>query len=124
MTVGRFAGAPQIQGFLNKNRVDYGSFNSSMDNFRAGQEQSGLKMMGDTTAAGIDAAGMVEEAGILADAQAGLAQAQGNASAMGAIGGIAESAIGAFGGSGGGGSSYTPSGGWGNFGSGLSWGGF
>ena len=118
MTVSRFAGAPQIQGFLNKNKTDFGSFSSSMDNMRSGMDQAGIGLAGKTAATGISAAGEVEAAGIMADAQAGVAEAQGNAAMMEGIGGIASSAIGAFGG-GGGSSSYTPSGGWGNFGSGL-----
>ena len=44
-----------------------------------------------------------QAAGILADAQAGLAQAQGQAAMMEGIGSIASGALGAFGGGGGGG---------------------
>ena len=118
----RFAGAPEITSFLNKNKPDFGAMSQSMDNFRNQSRQASIGLQGQVGAQGISAAGEVEAAGILADAQAGVAQAQGNAAFKEVLGGIASSAIGAFDSGGmGGGMSYTPSGGWGNFGN---WGSF
>ena len=59
-------------------------------------------------AAGIQGAGMVKEAGILADAQAGLANAQGNAAMMGALGDIGGSLLGGIKPPSAGGGSSTP----------------
>ena len=97
----RFAGAPEITSFLNKNKPDFGAMSQSMDDFRSQSEQASIGLQGQVGAQGISAAGEVEAAGIMADAQAGVAQAQGNAAMMEGIGGIASSAIGAFGGGGG-----------------------
>ena len=107
----RFAGAPEITSFLSKNKPDFGQMSQSMDNFRSQSEQASVGLQGQVGAQGIRAAGEVEAAGIIGQAQASAAQAQGNASMMEGIGGIASSALGAFGGGGGSGysfGSYTP----------------
>ena len=75
---------------------------------RSAIKNAATQLEGEVGASGITAAGQVEAAGILADAQASVANAQGQASIMSGIGGIASSAIGAFGGGGGGTSFSSP----------------
>ena len=101
----RFAGEG-LESYFNKNRPDFGAMSSAGDTMRSKTQQASTGLQGEVGAQGISAAGEVEAAGIIADAQAGLAQAQGQASMMEGIGGIASSAIGAFGGGGGGSTSW------------------
>ena len=101
----RFAGEG-LESYFNKNRPDFGAMSSAGDTMRSQTKQAATGLAGQVGAQGISAAGDVEAAGIIADAQGQVAQAQGQASMMEGIGGIASSAIGAFGGGGGSSSDY------------------
>lgn len=105
----RFAGM-RMEGFMDPNRPDMDGIamnhDSRQSDFVAASNEA-QAMVGST---GITTAGEVEAAGIIADAQAGVAQAQGQASIMEGIGGIASSALGAFGGGGGGAAAATGAG--------------
>ena len=92
----RFAGSAPITDFLNKS-VDMGSVAQKAAENRSALKNAGTQLEGEIGAAGIRAQGEVEAAGIFGAAQSSLASAQGNASMMKSIGGIASSAIGAFG---------------------------
>lgn len=105
----RFAGSAPVTDFLAKS-MDHGATAQAAAKTRSAVNQAGVQAQGQTTAAGIQGAGQVEAASILGAANAQLAGAQGQASIMKGIGGIASSAIGAFG-SGGGGGGYTTPGG-------------
>ena len=106
----RFAGT-RMESFLgDENRPDFGNITESALAYRNKEDTAYTDLMGQTAATGIAEAGKVEAAGIVGAAQASAAQAQGQASIMKGIGGIASSAIGAFGGGGfgGGASSFNP----------------
>lgn len=95
----RFAGT-RMESFLgDENRPDFGNITESALAYRNKEDTTYTDLMGKTAATGIAEAGKVEAAGIVGAAQAGVAQAQGQAAIMEGIGGIASSAIGAFGGS-------------------------
>jgi hypothetical protein len=114
-----FAQTPGVESFMDSQRPDMGEISMAGDNLRANENVKATDLMGQTTAKGISSAGEVEASGILAEAGAAYAQAQGNAAIMEGIGGIASSAIGAIPKMGGGG------GGGGDIGSGVgntSWG--
>ena len=97
----RFAGT-RMEGFLgDSNRPDFGNINETGLAIRNKESTTYTDLMGQTAATGIAEAGKVEAAGIVGQAQASAAQAQGQAAIMEGIGGIASSAIGAFGGGGG-----------------------
>ena len=98
----RFAGSAPITDFLSQS-MDHGAVAQKAAETRSAVNQAGIDLQGQTAASGISAAGEVESAGIMADAQAGLAQAQGNAAMFKTIGQIGGAAVGAFGGAGGGG---------------------
>ena len=101
----RFAGT-RMESFLgDENRPDFGNITESALAYRNKEDTTYTDLMGQTAATGIAEAGKVEAAGIVGAAQASAAQAQGQASIMEGIGGIASSAIGAFGNIGGGGAS-------------------
>jgi len=100
----RFAGM-RMEGFMNDDRPDYGQMAINNDNRQTEFVNKSNEAEAYVGATGIKTAGDVEAAGIIADAKAGVAQAQGNAAMMEGIGGIASSALGAFGGGGGGSSS-------------------
>ena len=94
----RFAGT-RMESFLgDDNRPDFGNITESALAYRNKEDTAYTDLMGQTAATGIAEAGKVEAAGIVGAAQASAAQAQGQASIMEGIGGIASSAIGAFGG--------------------------
>ena len=93
----RFAGMG-IQNFMN-NSPNYGDMAMTHDKRQSEFVNKSNEAQAYVAGTGIKTAGEVEAAGIIADAKAGVAQAQGQASIMEGIGGIASSAIGAFGGS-------------------------
>jgi hypothetical protein len=98
----RFAGT-RMEGFLSDDRPEYGDLAQKGSTLLSKESSAATDLMGKTASTGIAAAGAVEASEITGAAAAGLAEAQGNASMMSSIGGIASSAIGAFGGGGGGG---------------------
>ena len=111
----RFAGSEPVTNYL-KSSVNMGGVAQAGAKHRSAIRNAATALEGQVGAAGVNAAGQVEAASIIADAGVAQAQAQGNAAMMQGIGGIASSAIGAFGGGGGGGfsgasmkSSITPS---------------
>ena len=111
----RFAGT-RMESFLgDENRPDFGNITESALAYRNKEDTAYTDLMGQTAATGIAEAGKVEAAGIVGAAQASAAQAQGQASIMKGIGGIASSAIGAI--PTGGGSSIGQS--WGSLDSGV-----
>lgn len=92
----RFAGS-RIEGFLgDKNRPDFGNMTESALAMRNKEDTTATDLMGQTASVGIKAAGDVQAQNIVSEAQAGVAQAQGQASMMEGIGSIASSAIGAI----------------------------
>ena len=103
----RFAGSEPITNYL-KGGLNMGAAAQAGAKHRSAIKNAATQLEGEVGASGITAAGQVEAAGILADAQASVANAQGQASIMSGIGGIASSAIGAFGGGGGGTSFSSP----------------
>ena len=103
----RFAGSAPITDFLSQS-MNHGAVAQEAAKTRSAVNQSGIDLQGQTAATGISAAGKVESAGIMADAQAGLAQAQGNAAMFKTIGQIGGAAVGAFGGAGSGGAAAAP----------------
>ena len=104
----RFAGS-RMENFMNNDGPDYGGMAINNDTRNTEFFNASNDAQAHVGATGIGEAGKVEAAGIIADAKAGLAQAQGNAAGMKALGNIATGAIGAFGsgGGGGGGSSFS-----------------
>ena len=92
-----YAGTPGMESFLDPNRPDSGEIAMMGDKIRASEGIAGTKLQGQTQAKGISAAGAVEAAKINAQGQQALANAQGNAAMMGAIGDIGGSIVGAFG---------------------------
>ena len=96
----RFAGM-RMENFMDPNRPDMGGVAMNQDTRNSQFTQASNEAQAYVGATGVKTAGEVEAAGIIADAQAGVAQAQGQASIMEGIGGIASSALGAFGGGGG-----------------------
>ena len=100
----RFAGM-RMENYMDPNRPDMGGLVQASDTRQSKMINAQNEAEAYVGATGIKTEGAVEAAGILADAEAGLAQAQGNAAMMDTIGGIASSAIGAFGSGGGGGGS-------------------
>ena len=102
----RFAGT-RMEGFLNKDRPEYGDLAQKGSTLLSKESSAATDLMGKTASTGIAAAGAVEASEITGAAQQALAEAQGNASIMSGIGGIASSAIGAFGGGGGVGTSFS-----------------
>ena len=100
----RFAGS-RIEGFLGDDRPDFGQMSINKDTRDSKYVAASNEAEAYVGATGIKTAGEVEAAGIIGDAQAGLAQAQGQAAMMKGIGSIASSALGAFGSAGGGGAS-------------------
>ena len=107
----RFAGM-RMEGFMNDDRPDYGQMAINNDNRETEFVNKSNEAEAYVGATGIKTAGDVEAAGIIADAKAGVAQAQGNAAMMKGIGSIASSALGAFG---------SPSGGGGGGSAGMAW---
>ena len=110
----RFAGT-RMESFMGgENRPDFGNIGESALAMSNKESTTATDLMGKTASVGIKAAGDVEAAGIVGQAQAGVAQAQGQAAIMEGIGGIASSALGAIptGGGGGAGTSmkWNPSG--------------
>ena len=103
--VSNFAKTPGVESYLDPMRPNAGEQAMVGDNIRAKESTAGTELMGRTAAKGITAAGEVEAAGILSEAQAAVANAQGNAAIMEGLGGIGSSLIGAIptGGGGGGG---------------------
>ena len=95
----RFAGM-RMENFMDPNRPDMGGVAMNQDTRNSQFTQASNEAQAYVGATGVKTAGEVEAAGIIADAQAGVAQAQGQASIMEGIGGIASSALGAFGGGG------------------------
>ena len=93
----RFAGSEPITDYL-KNSINHGAIAQAGAMTRSAVDQAGTQLEGDVGAAGLTAAGEVEAAGIIGAAQAGLAQAQGNAAVMSTIGDIAGAGISEFGG--------------------------
>lgn len=91
-----FAQTPGVESFMDPRRPDMGEISMAGDNLRANENVKATDLMGQTTAKGISSAGEVEASGILAEAGAAAAQAEGNAAVMQGIGGIASSAIGAI----------------------------
>ena len=94
----RFAGS-RMENFMNTDGPDYGQMGINNDKRNTDFFNASNDAQARVGATGIGEAGKVEAAGIIADAQAGLAQAQGNAAMMQGLGDIATGAIGAFGGS-------------------------
>ena len=92
-----YAGTPGMESFLDPNRPDSGEIAMMGDKIRASEAVKGIGLQGQTQAKGIAAAGAVEAAKINAQGQQALANAQGNAAMMGAIGDIGGSIVGAFG---------------------------
>ena len=104
----RFAGT-RMESFMgDENRPDFGNIGESALAYRNKEDTTATDLMGKTASVGIKAAGDVEAAGIVGQAQAGVAQAQGQAAIMEGIGGIASSAIGAIPTGGGGGGAFNP----------------
>ena len=92
----RFAGT-RMESFMGgENRPDFGNINETGLAIRNKESTAYTDLMGKTAATGIAEAGKVEAAGIVGQAQAGVAQAQGQAAIMEGIGGIASSALGAI----------------------------
>ena len=92
----RFAGT-RMESFMgDENRPDFGNIGESALAMSNKESTTATDLMGKTASVGIKAAGDVEAAGIVGQAQAGVAQAQGQAAIMEGIGGIASSAIGAI----------------------------
>lgn len=92
----RFAGT-RMEGFMDTKGPKFGDMAIQDLSNRNRESTTATDLMGKTAATGIQAAGAVEAAGIVGGAQAGLANAQGQAAIMSGIGQIAGSAIGAFG---------------------------
>lgn len=100
----RFAGM-RMENYMDPNRPDMDGLVMAGDTRQSNLVNKQNEAEAFVGATGIKTQGDVEAAGIIADAKAGVAQAQGQAAIMEGIGGIASSALGAFGGGGGGGSS-------------------
>ena len=98
----RFAGM-RMENYMDPNRPDMDGIVMAGDTRQSNLINKQNEAEAYVGATGIKTQGDVEAAGIIADAKAGLAQAQGQASILEGIGGIASSALGAFGGGGGGG---------------------
>ena len=96
----RFAGM-RMENYMDPNRPDMDGLVMAGDTRQTNFNNKQNEAEAYVGATGIKTAGDVEAAGIIADAKAGLAQAQGNAAMMEGIGSIASSALGAFGGGGG-----------------------
>ena len=96
----RFAGSESVTNYL-KGGLNMGAAAQAGAKNRSAIKNAATQLEGQVGASGITAAGQVESAGIMAEAEAGLAQAEGNAAMMSTIGGLANDAIGAFGGGGG-----------------------
>lgn len=90
----RFAGS-RISDFMSSG-PDMGKISMNHDTRGTEFTMASNEMQSEIGAAGIGAAAEVESAGIMADAQAGLANAQGNAAMMSSLGDMAGSALGAF----------------------------
>lgn len=90
----RFAGSA-ITGFMDGG-IDAGQMSQNSHTRDSVQRQASLMAETDTASKGIMAAGEVEAAGIMAEAKAGLANAQGNAAMMDSIGGIVSNGLGAI----------------------------
>ena len=107
----RFAGT-RMEGFMDTKGPKFGDMAIQDLSNRNRESTTATDLMGKTAATGIQAAGAVEAAGIVGSAQAGLANAQGQAAIMSGIGQIAGSAIGAIptGGGGYSGQAWNPSG--------------
>jgi hypothetical protein len=90
-----------MENFMDPGRPDMGGMAMNQDKRHSQHAIASNEAQSYVGATGVKTAGEVEAAGIIADAQAGVAQAQGQASMMEGIGGIASSALGAFGGGGG-----------------------
>ena len=91
----RFAGM-RMENYMDPNRPDMGGLASAGDTRQTQEINAQNEAEAYVGSTGIKTQGAVEAAGIIADAKAGLAQAQGNAAMMEGIGGIASSALGAF----------------------------
>ena len=104
----RFDGNRRESFMGDENRPDFGNIGESALAYRNKEDTAATDLMGKTASVGIKAAGDVEAAGIVGQAQAGVAQAQGQAAIMEGIGGIASSALGAIPTGGGGGGAAMP----------------
>ena len=105
----RFAGM-RMENYMDPNRPDMDGIVMAGDTRQSNLINKQNEAEAYVGATGIKTQGDVEAAGIIADAKAGLAQAQGQAAMMEGIGGIASSALGAI-----------PVGGGGGGGTGLAW---
>ena len=104
----RFAGS-RMENFMNSDGPNYGEMAINNDTRNTEFFNASNDAQAHVGATGIGEAGKVEAAGIIADAEAGLAQAQGNAAMMKGLGDIATGALGAIPTGGGGGSFSAPS---------------
>ena len=102
----RFAGM-RMENYMDPNRPDMDGIVMAGDTRQSNLINKQNEAEAYVGATGIKTQGDVEAAGIIADAKAGLAQAQGQADMMSSLGGIASSALGAFGSIGGGGGGTT-----------------
>ena len=100
----RFAGM-RMENYMDPNRPDMDGLVMAGDTRQTNLVNKQNEAEAFVGATGVKTQGDVEAAGIIADAKAGLAQAQGNAAMMEGIGSIASSALGAYGSGGGVGSS-------------------
>ena len=108
----RFAGM-RMENYMDPNRPDMDGMVMAGDTRQTNLVNKQNEAEAYVGATGVKTQGDVEAAGIIADAKAGLAQAQGQASIMEGIGSIASSALGAFGGGGAGssaGQAWNPAG--------------
>ena len=103
-----YAGAPRIEAYLDNFAPDMGEIAMAGDNIRAKESVTGTKLIGDTTARGISAAGKVEASNIEGLGQQALNSAYINSEIMGGIGNIVSGGLGAIPTGGGGGSNYIP----------------
>ena len=102
----RFAGS-RSEGFMGDDSPNFGDMAQKSLAIRNKEETTGTDLMGKTAATGIKAAGDVQASKITGEANAALANAQGQAAMMKGIGEIGSSLIGGIGSfSGGGGTSY------------------
>lgn len=121
----RFAGS-RMENFMDDNRPDYGQMGINQDNRETEFVNKSNEAQAYVGSKGITTAGEVEAAGILADAEVAMANAQSNAAMMETLGGIGSSFLGGIkpgGGGGVGGTTFTMSSGstgdWTNINSGV-----
>ena len=101
----RFAGS-RIEGFMSQG-PDMGAMAQNAGTIGSKERSAVTQMLGDTAAAGVNAAAKAESAGILAEGQKAQAAGQAQGQMFSALGSIGSSLIGGIGSFGGGGTDFS-----------------